>query len=74
MPVLQDQKTTIVGQQLEAVILMAEVPTDPAIPGRALPSGGRKAEQSYPVILPGAYIPEGFANLGKRPQIVLAAA
>ena len=45
MPVGQDEKAAVIDDQLEAVILMAEVPADPAISGRALQSGGGKAQK-----------------------------
>jgi hypothetical protein len=34
----QDQKTTIIGDQVQAVVLMTEIPTDPAVTGCTLPA------------------------------------
>ena len=66
MAVGQDKKAAVIDDQLEAVILMAKVPTDPAIPGSALQGRGRKAQKGYPFIAPGSDVPECFADLGQR--------
>ena len=71
MPVGQNQKPAVVGQQVQAVILVAEIPADPPIPNRALPGCGGKAQQGNPLIVPGDDIPQGFANLGQRPQVMM---
>ena len=52
MPVGQDEKAAVIDDQLEAVILMAEVPTDPAIPCSALQGRGGKAQKGYPLTAP----------------------
>ena len=71
MPGGQNEKPTIGSQQMQAIILMAIRPSDPAISRRAFPGGGRKAEQGHPFGLPGGHIPDGFANLGERAQIMM---
>ena len=71
MPVGQDEKPAIVDDQLQAVILMTEVPTDPAIPGSTLQGCSGKAQKSYPVIVPSGDVPESFANLGQRTQVMM---
>jgi hypothetical protein len=60
----QDQKTAVVDHELQAIILMAEIPSDPAIPCGALPGCGGKGEKGYPCIAPGSHIPKGLTDLG----------
>jgi hypothetical protein len=71
MPVGQDEKAAVIDDQLEAVILMAEVPSDPAISGSALQSCGGKAQKGYPLIVPEGNVPEGFADFSQRTQIMM---
>jgi len=71
MPIWQDQKTTVIGHQFQAVILVTESPADPPIPGRALPGRRGKAQQGHPLLVPEGDIPEGFANLGQRPEVMM---
>src|SRR5437870_13404202 len=49
VPVGKNQKAAIVDHQLQAGILLAEAPTDPAIACRALQCRGRKAQQRDPI-------------------------
>ena len=71
MPVGQDEKAAVIDDQLEAVILMAEVPPDPTIPCSALQSRGGKAQKGYPLIAPEGNVPEGFADLRQGPQVMM---
>ena len=71
MPVGQDEKAAVIDDQLEAVILMAEVPPDPAISCSALQSRGGKAQKGYPLIAPEGNVPEGFADLRQRTQVMM---
>ena len=71
MPIGQDQKTAVIGQQVQAVILMAKIPADPPIPGRALPGRSGKAQQGHPLLSKGGDIPQGFANLGQSTQVMM---
>jgi hypothetical protein len=71
MPVRHDEKAAVVDHQLQAATALAQVPTDPAIAGGALEGGGRKAQQGYPFLTPGRDIPQGFADLRQRTQVVL---
>lgn len=71
MPGRQDQEPAVVGQQRQAIVLMAERPPDPAIPNRTFPGGGGKAEQRDPGLAPSGHVPEGFADLGKGAQIMM---
>ena len=57
MPRRQNQKTAVIGQQLQAVILMARVPTNPPIPNRAFPCRRGKAQQCQPLIAPRGDVP-----------------
>src|SRR2546429_4037645 len=52
VPVRKNQKAAIVDHQLQARILLAEAPTDPAIACRALQCRGRKAQQRDPLLPP----------------------
>ena len=50
---------------------MAQVPTDPAIPGRALQGRGGKTQEGHPLIAPSRDIPERLADLGQRTQVMM---
>ncbi len=71
MPGGQDEKPAVVGQQMQAIILVPVRPPDPAVPRRAFPGSGRKAEQRHPFGLPDGHVPEGFANFGQGAQIMM---
>ena len=71
MPVGQDEKTAVIDDQLEAVILMAEVPPNPTIPCSTLQSRGGKAQKGNPLIAPGGNVPEGFADLRQGTQVMM---
>ncbi len=71
MPVGQDEKAAVIHDQLETVILMAEVPPDPTIPCSALQSRGGKAQKGYPLIAPEGNVPEGFADLRQGAQVMM---
>jgi hypothetical protein len=71
MVLWQDKKTAVVGHQLQTIILVAEVPADPAIPCLALPGSDGKTRKRYPFIAPGGHIPNGFADLRKRTQVMM---
>ena len=61
----QDQKTTIIGDQVQPVVLMTEIPTDPVVTGCTLPGGGAKVQQGQPLAAPSGHIPQGVADLGQ---------
>ena len=71
MGVWKDEETAVVGHQVEAIKLMAEVPSDPALPCCALPGGCGKSEKGHPRIFPRCDIPKGFADLGQRTQVMM---
>jgi hypothetical protein len=71
MPLRQDQKTAVVGDQLQAVILMAVVPTDPLVAYRAFPSRCRKTQQDNPFPPIVGSIPKRLADLANRAEIVM---
>jgi len=71
MPVRQDQETAVIGEQFQPIILMAKIPPDPSVPRRALESGSGKTQKSDPLISEGCDIPEGFADLGKRTEVMM---
>jgi hypothetical protein len=73
MPVGQNQKTAIVGDQLEPVIiiLMVKIPADPPIAHRAFPRGRRKTQQRHPLLVIGGHIPQGMTDLGQIPQVMM---
>ena len=52
MPVGQNTKTAVVHHQLQAIILMPEVPSDPAIPCCTLPRSSGEGDKGHPFILP----------------------
>ena len=65
------QKSAVVDHQLQAAIAMTEIPTNPAIPHRALEGGGGKAQQSYPFLPARGDVPERLADLRQSPQVVV---
>ena len=71
VPVWQDEKAAVIDNQLQAVILMAQVPTDPAIPCSALQGRGGKAQKGYPLIAPSGDVPKRLADLGQRTQVMM---
>src|SRR4030042_7004534 len=71
MPVGQNEKAAIIDDQLEAVVLIAGVPSDPTIPGSALQSRGGKAQKGYPLIDPEGNVPEGFADFRQGTQVMM---
>ena len=71
VPVRQDQETTIVGNQLQAVILGAKVPTDPAVTHPTFKGRRRETQLGYPLIPPGRDIPDRLADLREIPEIVM---
>ena len=71
MPVGQDEKAAVIDDQLEAVILMAEAPSDPLIPCSALQRRSGKTQQGHPLIAPEGNVPERLADLGQSPQVMM---
>ena len=71
MPVGQDEKAAIIDDQLEAVILKAQVPSDPTIPCSIFQSRGGKAQKGYSLIAPEGNVPEGFADLRQGTQVMM---
>ena len=71
MPFGQNQKATVVGDQLQAVILVAEIPTNPLIPHRAFPGRRRKTQQGNPFSPIVGSIPKRFADLANCSEIVM---
>jgi len=67
----QDQKPAVVGDQVQAVVLVAKLPADPGVTRRALPGRGREAQQGQPLPVPGSDIPQRVADLRQRPQVVM---
>ena len=70
-PARQDQEAAIVGEQVLAVVLRAKVPTDPAVAGAALQRRRREADQRHPPVAPARGVPQRFADLRRRPQVVV---
>ena len=67
----QDQKPAVVGDQVQAVVLVAKIPADPGVTRRALPGRRGEAQQRQPLPVPGGDIPQGVADLRQRPQVVM---
>lgn len=63
--------SAIIGNQMQAVVLVTEIPADPAVPGRALQGRSGKAQQGQPLAAPGGDIPQGMTDLRQRPQVVM---
>ena len=71
MPSRQDQEPAVIGDQVQAVVWVAETPTHPALPHRAFPGGGGKAQQRDPFLAPGCHVPEGFTDFRQHAQILM---
>ena len=67
----QNQEAAVVGEQVLAVVLDAEVPTDPAVAGGALQRRRREARQRHPAAAPRRRVPQRLADLRQRAQIVV---
>ena len=70
-PAGQDQEAAVVGEQVLAVVLRAEVPADPAVAGAALQRRRREADQRHPAAAPARGIPQRLADLRHRAQVVV---
>ena len=70
-PARQDQEAAVVGEQVLAVVLRAEVPADPAVARAALQRRRREADQRHPRAAPARGVPQRLADLRQRPQIVV---
>lgn len=66
----QDRKPAVVGDQVQAVVLVAEIPPDPGVARGALPGSGGKTQQGQPLAVPGGDIPEGVATAENGERIV----
>ncbi len=67
----QDQEPAVVRDQVQPVVLGAEVPADPAVPRAALQRRRREAEQRQPLAAPMRDVPQRLADLGQRAQEVV---
>ena len=70
-PARQDQEAAVVGEQVLAVVLGAEVPADPAVAGAALQRRRREAGQRHPLAAPARGVPQRLADLRQRAQVVV---
>ena len=70
-PPRQDQEPAVVGEQVLAVVLGAEVPADPAVARAALQRRRREAEQRQPLAAPVRDVPQRLADLRQRAQEVV---
>ena len=70
-PARQDQEAAVVGEQVLAVVLGAEVPADPAVAGAALQRRRREAGQRHPLAAPTRAVPQRLADLRQRAQVVV---
>ena len=70
-PARQDQEATVVGEQVLAAVLRAEVPADPAVAGAALQRRRREADQRHPIAAPARRVPQRLADLRQRAQVVV---
>jgi hypothetical protein len=52
----QDEEARVVREQMQAVVLVAKVPADPAVTRRTLPGRGGKAEPRQPLAAPRGHI------------------
>ena len=71
VPVGQNQKSAVVGDQPQTIILMPEIPANPAVTNPTFPRRSRKTEQRGPIFAAGRDVPERVADLGQIAQIVV---
>ncbi len=64
----QDQKATVVGDQVQPIVVMAKIPADPGVTHGALPGRRREAQQRQPLAVPGGDIPQGGPIFGNAPS------
>ena len=67
----QHQEAAVVGEQVLAVVLDAEVPADPAVAGGALQRRRREAGQRQPLAAQVRRVPHRLADLRQRPEVVV---
>jgi hypothetical protein len=67
----EDQKPTVVGDQIQTIVLAAKFPADPGVARGTRPGRGREAQQCQPLSLPDGDIPQRVPDLRQRPQIVM---
>jgi len=67
----EDQEAAVVGDEMQAIIRVAEIPTDPGIPRATLPGGGGEAQQDHPLARPGSDVPQRMTNLRQCPQVMM---
>ena len=67
----QDQEPAVVRDQVQPVVLGAEVPADPAVARAALQRRRREAEQRQPLAAPMRDVPQRLADLRQRAQEVV---
>ena len=58
----ENQKATIISNQMQAIILNPIAPTDPLITRRTLPRGGGKADECQPFIMMAGNIPQSMPD------------
>jgi hypothetical protein len=61
----------LLARSFRRVIVVAEVPADPAIPHPTFPSRGREAHLCHPMTAVGRHLPDRFADLGQGDQVML---
>ena len=71
MPLWQDQKAAVVGDELESPLLVSLVPANPALTRRAFQSRRRETQQRDPFVLVGGNVPQRVAYLGQVAQVVV---
>ena len=71
MPLGQNQKTGVVGNQMQTVKFQRRRPADPGVTRTALQGGGTPAQQRHPLLLAGGHIPKGLSYDGPESQVVM---
>jgi len=71
MVLREDQKTRLIGDQVQPVVVVAKIPANPAIARATLQGRGREAQQCQSLRLVGGDIPQRVTDLWQRPQIVM---
>ena len=67
----QNQKSAVVGDQVQPIVLATKVPTDPAVACAALECGSGKAQQRQPLTTPAGEGPDRVADLRQGPQVMM---
>src|SRR5271157_204782 len=71
MPLGQNQKADVIGNQMQTAKFQGGRPANPGVPRTTLQGGGTPAQQRHPLLRAGGYIAEGLSYEGPESQVVM---